>query len=144
MQYANSVVSNRLRAARERTDHLLEMIHPDALYDRPIRERHRLIFYAGHLEAFDWNMVCRRDLGMESFHPEFDQLFEFGIDPGPENLPNDQASDWPAMACVAEYRGRTREAVDRALKNIQDPWTFSLVIEHRLMHAETLAYLLHR
>jgi len=141
---ANSIVSKKLREAREQTDHLLEMVRPEAFYDRPIAERHRLVFYAGHLEAFDWNMICRRHLGLESFHPEFDQLFEFGIDPGPDNLPTDHASDWPLLSHIDQYRLRTREAVDRALETADDPWVFSLALEHRLMHAETLTYLLHR
>ena len=141
---ANSIILKGLREAREQTDQLLEMVHPEALYDRPIAERHRLVFYVGHLEAFDWNMVCRRGLGLESFHPEFDQLFEFGIDPGPDDLPRDKASDWPALAHIDPYRVQTRDAVDRALESADDLWTFSLALEHRLMHAETLAYLLHR
>ena len=41
-------------AARARTDALFELLDPVALYDRPVPERHRLIFYLGHLEAFDW------------------------------------------------------------------------------------------
>src|ERR1700730_15372000 len=72
-----------LQAARAQTDVLFELINPDAIYDRPIPERHRLIFYLGHLEAFDWNQICRGALGMSSFHPAFDKLFEFGIDPEP-------------------------------------------------------------
>src|SRR5437867_10145864 len=63
---------------------------PGALYDRPIPERHRVIFYLGHLEAFDWNQICRGALGMASFHSEFDKLFEFGIDPPAGRLLEDQ------------------------------------------------------
>src|SRR2546430_5966568 len=48
---------------------------------RSIAERHRIIFYVGHLEAFDWNLLSRRAFGLRSFHPAFDQLFSFGIDP---------------------------------------------------------------
>lgn len=35
----------RLRAARQRTDALFEWLRPSALLERPIAERHRLIFY---------------------------------------------------------------------------------------------------
>ncbi len=49
----------RFKAARSQTDALFRLIVPDALYDRPIPERHRLIFYLGHLEAFDWNLLGR-------------------------------------------------------------------------------------
>ena len=47
----------------------------------PIPERHRVVFYLGHLEAFDWNQICRWTLGQSSFHDTFDSLFEAGIDP---------------------------------------------------------------
>ena len=65
------------------------LLRPGAIIQRPIPERHRLIFYLGHLEAFDWNMMCRRGLSVRSFHPSFDRLFEFGIDPEPGCLPQD-------------------------------------------------------
>jgi iron(II)-dependent oxidoreductase len=144
MHEANSNILNKLRAAREQTDHLLVLVHPEALYDRPIAERHRLVFYAGHLDAFDWNMIGRRHLGLNSFNPGFDRLFEFGIDPGPDDLPADQASEWPAMPEIDAYRKRARQGVDQALRNAEDLWPFTLALEHRLMHAETLTYLLHR
>ena len=43
--------------ARAQSDRLFAMLRPDAFYDRPIPERHRIIFYLGHLEAFDWNLL---------------------------------------------------------------------------------------
>ena len=85
----------RLDSARECTDQLFELLKPEALYSRPIPERHRLIFYLGHLEAFDWNQICRQALDVPSFHPEFDKLFEFGIDPPVGKAAEDQPSDWP-------------------------------------------------
>jgi len=42
-----------LSVARQKTDELFAIVKSDALYDRPIPERHRIIFYIGHLEAFD-------------------------------------------------------------------------------------------
>jgi iron(II)-dependent oxidoreductase len=140
----NAEFLERLRDARERTDRLFSMVRPEALYERPIAERHRLIFYVGHLEAFDWNIVCRRDLGLPSFHPEFDRLFEFGIDPGPDALPGDRPSDWPALMQIDRYGVRARDEVDKVLERTDDLWPFHVALEHRLMHAETLTYLLHR
>src|SRR6185503_14988334 len=109
MHGSRSMTLDQMRAAREQTDRLFGLVRSEALYDRPIAERHRLVFYIGHLEAFDWNMVCRRALGLPSFQSEFDHLFEFGIDPGPEDLPTDKAQDWPALKPIAEYCSRTRE-----------------------------------
>jgi formylglycine-generating enzyme required for sulfatase activity len=112
------------------------------LYARPIAERHRLVFYLGHFEAFDWNILARRGMGAPSFHPSFDSLFERGIDPPPGAGPLDTPADWPAQSEVEEYRDRTRSWVDTHFEDL-DPWTLHMAIEHRHMHAETLAYLLH-
>ena len=40
-------------------------VKPEFLYERPIAERHRIIFYMGHLEAFDWNLFHERAFGLE-------------------------------------------------------------------------------
>ena len=85
----------RLQEARERSDEVFRLVRGDALYDRPIPERHRIVFYIGHLEAFDWNLLSERVIGEPSIHPEFDRLFAFGIDPVGGGLPVDQPSDWP-------------------------------------------------
>jgi iron(II)-dependent oxidoreductase len=139
-----SHLAEALNDARRRTDELFGLLVPDALYDRPIPERHRIIFYLGHLEAFDWNQVCRRRLEMPSFHPELDKLFELGIDPPPGRLPEDQPSDWPSAAEVELYNIRVRQAIDQALEQGGVPdETWHMVIEHRLMHAETFTYMLH-
>ena len=145
----------RIHDARGRSDALFALVHPNALYDRPIPERHRIIFYVGHLEAFDWNLLHENVFGLKSFHPECDRLFAFGIDPVGGGLPSDQPSDWPYVAKVREYVRQIRAALDEKLNDEITPDTrtrdgFSLetllnvAIEHRLMHAETLCYMLHQ
>lgn len=133
---------NELQQARFRTDSLFALMSERAMYERPIPERHRLIFYLGHLEAFDWNQICRWTLDRPSFHESFDQLFEAGIDPAVGTHPTDQPSDWPTVKEVQGYNTRTREEVDRALGSAPEQ-VIHVAIEHRLMHAETNAYLLH-
>jgi formylglycine-generating enzyme required for sulfatase activity len=130
-----------LSQARAATDALFGMVRPGAFHERPVPERHRMIFYFGHLEAFDWNLVSQA-AGVPSFHPEFDQLFAFGIDPEPGQLPQNKRSDWPDRAEVQRYNLRVRQAIDD-LSNQVSEQMLSVAIEHRLMHAETLAYLLH-
>src|SRR6266852_2947588 len=138
------VLCERMASGRARTDQLFQILRPEALYSRPIPERHRLIFYLGHLEAFDWNQICRGALAVPSFHPEFDKLFEFGIDPPVGRLPEDQPADWPSLTEIRGYNNRVREAVDRSLDQADVPeQLWHVAIEHRLMHAETLAYMLH-
>jgi iron(II)-dependent oxidoreductase len=131
----------RLSSARGRTDELFELLQPQAVYSRPIPERHRLIFYLGHLEAFDWNQLARNTLSVPSFHPEFDKLFEFGIDPPVGSVAEDQPSDWPQLHEVRAYNQRVRQVIDNLLDQAPER-IVHVAIEHRLMHAETLAYLL--
>jgi iron(II)-dependent oxidoreductase len=146
----------QIREARRRTDDLFSLVKADSLYERPIAERHRIIFYIGHLEAFDWNLFHERIFGMKSFHPEFDRLFAFGIDPVGGGLPADQPTDWPSITQVRDYVRKVRETLDEklesALANSVSPAAdgfplatlLNVAIEHRLMHAETLAYMLHQ
>lgn len=137
----------RLADARKETDRLFEIIAPKALYDRPIPERHRIVFYIGHLEAFDWNLF-RTYLELDRFHPEFDKLFAFGIDPVDGELPHDQPHDWPSISQVDGYRDRIRLELDSALSNATETehliQLVNIAIEHRLMHAETLEYMFHQ
>lgn len=139
---ANRALQYRLDCARELTDSIFRLLTPEALYSRPIAERHRLIFYCGHLEAFDWNLICRKTLEVPSFHPLFDKLFEFGIDPPVGQAAADLPSDWPGVEEIQAYNQRVRARIDELLDQAPDQITH-VAIEHRLMHAETLAYLLH-
>jgi iron(II)-dependent oxidoreductase len=150
----NRELLGRLMDARRQSDALFRLVREDALYERPIAERHRIIFYVGHLEAFDWNLLHERALGLKSWHPEFERLFAFGIDPLGGGLPDDRVSDWPELNVVRDYVAGTRSrideklaagvaesgAVDSAFLNV----LLNVAIEHRLMHVETLSYMLHQ
>ncbi len=139
-----SSLQARLTDARKHTDSLFQLVREEALYDRPIRERHRLIFYIGHLEAFDWNLIGKDALGRSSGREAFDQLFAFGMDPPGCDLPTDQPSDLPSMDEGYIFREQTRRAVDQCIAAVDDTERLNVALEHRLMHDETLAYLLHR
>lgn len=143
-----------LSEVRGKTDALFEILRADAFYERPIPERHRIIFYLGHLEAFDWNLFRGRDPSLESFAPELDKLFAFGIDPVGGGLPMDKPEEWPTVERVLAYNRRVRKELDASLGRYlfaqngeRGPSLETLshvAIEHRLMHAETLAYLFHQ
>ncbi len=132
-----------LTRARKQTDELFRLVRPEALYERPIPERHRIVFYLGHLEAFDWNLIARYGLDRPAFHASFDQLFAFGIDPPPGQLPQDKPGDWPAFEEVEEYNRKVREEIDRLIGAVPEQLR-NVAVEHRLMHAETFAYILHQ
>src|ERR1700674_4242342 len=112
---ARPVLVRRLADARRRSDEVFEVVKVDSLYERPIPERHRIIFYIGHLETFDWNLLRERALSLKRFHPELDQLFAFGIDPVGGGLRNDQPSDQPSVAEVRDYVNRSGQALDDTL-----------------------------
>src|SRR5277367_585728 len=137
-----SELGRAIEEAREQTDALFRAVRPDSFYERPIAERHRIIFYLGHLEAFDWNLIGRYALDRRPFQPEFDKLFAFGIDPPPGQLPGDKPSDWPSLEEVGLYNRRTRDAIDDLIDEVPEQ-LLHVAIEHRLMHVETLAYILH-
>ena len=141
----------RMHGARRRSDELFDIVRGEFLFDRPIPERHRIIFYVGHLEAFDWNLLRER-FGLSSFAPGLDKLFAFGIDPVGGGLPNDTPKDWPSVAQVRRYVAQSRQRLDNALLAMQakdinldgQGRLLDVAIEHRLMHAETLCYMLHQ
>ena len=142
----------RLAAARSRTDELFALLRPEALSTRPIPEWHRLVFYLGHFELFDWNLICRDALGQAPRDPAFDELFRVGFR-APDGSHPDQAADWPAEEVVRRAIARWRAEVDAApektsFSSAPHPYfeggaVFNFAIEHRLMHAETFTYKLH-
>jgi formylglycine-generating enzyme required for sulfatase activity len=137
-----AVGMNELARARLATDKLFAVVQPDSLYERPISLRHRLIFYVGHVEAFDWNLVVEHGVHLDRFDADLDRLFAFGIDPAPGQEPSDAPSDWPSISRIDEYRSHVRECVDEVWNAL--PTELQHVsLEHRLMHAETVAYMLH-
>src|SRR3984885_13246363 len=148
----------RFSAARRHSDALFDLVRDESLYERPIAERHRIIFYVGHLEAFDLNFLNEyaNGVGLKSAYPALDRLLALGIDPVGGGLPSDVPSDWPALGIVRNYVSSVRSALDAALeKAVLDfdsearatfPFTtlLNVAVEHRLMHVETLSYMLHQ
>jgi ergothioneine biosynthesis protein EgtB len=143
-------VRERLLAAWRRSDEIFALLEPEAMYSQPIRLRHPVAFYVGHLPAFAWNQVGRGLLNEPPFRAEFDSLFERGIDPiGVDG--HETAVSWPPMDEILDYRDRVRshliESVDRvAGLAAREPLAernriWSVVIEHELMHQETLQYM---
>lgn len=143
-------VHDRLHACWSRSDQIFDLLEGDALFEQPIGLRHPLVFYLGHLPAFAWNQVCRGVLEMPSFRPEFDILFERGIDPTDVDH-YESTTEWPAVENILEYRDRVRSALLEAIDPVtdradSDPLAakgriFEVAIEHELMHQETLQYL---
>jgi len=154
---SRSLLLARLAEARRRTDSLLHLIPPSRMLERPIAQRHRFVFYLGHLEAFEWNLL-KENIDHRREPSEFDALFAFGIDPLGHDAPNEIASAWPDLSRIRAYNEDIRRALDTALPHALEAERFGershdtastatlieVAIEHRLMHAETLAYMINQ
>src|SRR5262250_3232968 len=112
---SHSELVQALAQARTQTDSLFDIVRPDARYERPIPERHRIIFYLGHLEAFDWNLFREHLFALKSFSPGFVQIFAFGIDPVGGELPSDKPEEWPSVVEVRNYVQIVRSRIDDAI-----------------------------
>jgi ergothioneine biosynthesis protein EgtB len=143
-----------LERAWARTDALFALLAPAALTARPIALRQPFIFYLGHLPAFAWNQVCRGVLGRSSFDPAFDDLFARGIDPMEgDAFPSAREEAWPPVSVILGYRDRVRDALRSAAVEIEERAEaagdlllqrgriLAVVLEHELMHHETLLYM---
>jgi ergothioneine biosynthesis protein EgtB len=152
-------IADRLTDSWARTDRIFGILGPGGWLSRPIALRHPFIFYLGHLPAFAWNHVGGGLLGRPSFNPVFDELFSRGIDPDVDDPTRchdhpEVPDRWPAVEDVVAYRDRVREALRASVDAVtaradthlmaRDGRVFSMVIEHELMHQETLLYMLQR
>ncbi len=135
----------RLLAAWRRSDRLFGLLAEEAWLEQPIALRQPLLFYLGHLPAFAWNQVARGPLRRGCLDPHFDSLFERGIDPVGVDAYVPQAA-WPERSAVVDYRDRVRTRLCTALSDPGFPdegrSVVEMVIEHELMHHETLLYML--
>jgi gamma-glutamyl hercynylcysteine S-oxide synthase len=131
-----------LQSARAEGDRLFAILNAEGIYERPIAERHRVIFYIGHLDGFDSIQICREGLGLKSQDAQFDALFQAGIDPDSSHLPADTPADWPSLQQVRDYVSRCRKHVDDSVEHAPGDVLY-MALEHRLMHLETLAYMFH-
>ncbi len=139
---ATSKLLEEVQAARAESDRLFSILKPETLYERPIAERHRVIFYLGHLDGFDFIQICREGLGVRSQNGQLDALFQAGIDPDSAHLPQDTPADWPTIDQVHDYVAGCRRQVDKYLERAPED-VVCMALEHRQMHLETLAYMFH-
>jgi formylglycine-generating enzyme required for sulfatase activity len=125
----------------------------EAYFDRPIRLRNPIVFYEGHLPAFAVNTLIKLALKGDGIDRDFETLFARGIDPEDEEAATAPTDFWPVRDDVQSYGRKAEELIVRAL--CDDPIDDGLVpqrrnaeaaftiLEHELMHQETLLYLFH-
>jgi ergothioneine biosynthesis protein EgtB len=138
------VTLERLESAWGRTDRLFGLLSDGAWPEQPIALRQPFVFYLGHLPAFAWNHLGLGLLGLLAFRPDFDGLFERGIDPVGVDTHVARA-DWPDVSAILDYRDTVRRRLGEALCDPGFPRegeaVLAMVVEHELMHHETLQYM---
>lgn len=146
-----TTILDALHHARKLSDEFFARLSPEGMYLRSIAERHRVIFYLGHLEAFDLNLLATRVLAKSTVDPVLERLFAFGIDPIDGSLPSDMPADWPTLVQVHSFCQKARQRVDEILADWISTITqtdlavsdaLQMALEHRFMHIETLSYML--
>lgn len=142
VEATSSKLLSEFQSARVESDRLFSTLKPEGIYQRPIAERHRVIFYIGHLDGFDAIQIAREGAGKISPDPRLDALFQAGIDPDSSHLPADTPEDWPSLDEVHKYVARCRTRVDEAFDEAPEDLLL-MALEHRHMHLETLAYMFH-
>jgi ergothioneine biosynthesis protein EgtB len=136
--------------SRERSRRLFGLIRPDAYLAQPIALRHPIIFYDGHLAAFNLNTLVKRGLGQPGVDEHLDRLFARGIDP---DAPPETQPAWPARDTVRAYVEECDRRVRHALANedldrpghplLDRAQAAHAMLEHEAMHQETLLYIFH-
>ena len=162
----------RYRRNRERTRILFDLLADEAAqYGQPIALRHPFVFYEGHVPGFSFNTLVKRALGGASLDPALEDLFARGIDPptdgvaapmddevAPEAGWRERAARnralWPDRDVVRRFAQAADERVIEALTHADldrpgDPLldraeAVFVILEHEVMHQETLLYMLHR
>jgi len=155
----------RYRRNRERSRLLFDLLtDEDAHYSQPIPLRHPFVFYEGHVPAFSFNTLVKKALGGTSLDPALEDLLARGIDPptdaapAPEGDPKAPAARnrelWPDRSVVRQFAQAADERVIEALLHGDidrpgDPLldraeAVFVILEHEVMHQETLLYMLHR
>ena len=144
----------RFHANRARSAQIFGLA-ADALYERPIPLRHPFCFYQGHIPAFSYAVLCERGLGYPVIDPAFERLFERGIDPADAGQAQQHERErWPTQDDIAAFAARCDAAVVDAIANrtlesqdvpsMRGAQALFTILDHELMHQETLVYMLHR
>lgn len=125
----------------------------ETFYLNPDPLRNCLIFYLGHSAVFYINKLVRVGLLNQRINPEYETLFEIGVDPQtPEELEAEiEAISWPKVEDVWQYRDKVKaeitSLIDRTSFNLaidrnHPLWALMMGIEHSRIHFETSSMLI--
>ena len=141
------------RSGRARSKEMFAIPVEDAYYDRPIALRNPIVFYEGHLPAFNVNTLIKLGLREGGIDEHYETLFARGIDPEDEAAAKSPTDLWPTRNCVQKYGAQSDEMMEQALGSatIEDDDVPQLrnaeaafaILEHEEMHQETFLYMMH-
>ncbi len=141
------------RAIRARTRKLFDFVAPEAYYERPIALRNPIVFYEGHLPGFSVNTLVKLALKRDGVNARLETLFARGIDPEDEAAVRSPTEVWPSKEEVQEFAAAcdalveetllTATLEDDSVPHLRGGEAVLTILEHELMHQETLLYMLH-
>src|SRR3989442_9404873 len=141
------------RQGRSRSREIFAIPKPEMYYERLILLRNPIVFYEGHLPAFAVNTLLKLALKEPGVDPDYEVLFERGIDPGSIDAAKPTSDQWPSRREVQAHGAEAERRIERALCNgiIEDDRVPQLrgaeaaiaILEHEQMHQETLLYMFH-
>jgi len=141
------------RKGRARTRRVFDSFAASAYYERPISLRNPVVFYEGHLPGFAVNTLVKLGLRRPGVDAGLEQLFARGIDPEDETSVRSPTDLWPSRDAVQAFAAKCDALVEEALRDgvlvnddvpqLRDAEAVFTILEHELMHQETLLYMLH-
>ena len=127
------------------------LVSDESYYIRSNRLRQPLIFYYGHTAVFFINKLNVANLINERIDPRIESMLAVGVDEMSWDDLNDNNYDWPTPAEVKAHRDKTREIVDRFIRECDftlpidwnsPMWIVLMGIEHERIHLETSSILM--
>ncbi|KAF0644769.1 hypothetical protein FPSE5266_11477 [Fusarium pseudograminearum] len=129
-----------------------KMIPADALMEQPIPLRNPLLFYLGHIPAFEDIHLTRAMNGKPIEPAVYHDYFGRGIDPDVNDPTqchdhSELPKTWPSLENILDYRQRVNQ---RIIGLYDDPNTFGnrtieralwIGFEHEALHLETFLYM---
>src|SRR6187455_2672461 len=92
------------RRNRRRSRSWFDLLTPEGYEARPIALRHPVVFYEGHVAAFNVNTLVKLGCGRPGVDADLEVLFERGIDPdGDRGAQSEACPSWPSRSRVLEY-----------------------------------------
>ena len=141
---------------RQRSDALFDVIDEATYYERPIALRNPIVFYEGHLPAFNVIVLIKRGLGRPGADEALETLFARGIDPEDERTAQARGNPqgWPTRDAVRAYARAADALIVDAITHaplvhpghpvLDRAAGVHTMLEHEAMHQETLLYMWHR